>query len=603
MGRSAIVSLLLVCVIFCKAPLTDAQSTCSPCSLTVQQFQKISPKSVTITSACEETTPVNFCEVIGALVSDRRKHDSIKFEVALPDASAWNGKYVFIGNGLFGGKLPTPGDGGDFAQALTDGYAVAATDTGHNSCDNTNDATKGDCDLTEAAWALHNLPSVKDFAYRAVHRSTVAARKIVKRFYNSTITEAYFQGCSTGGRQALVEAEKYPDDFDGIIAGDPAAGNIFAGFNWNEQAQLQIASPTPSPSLDYPAIRLIDTAVRALCGETTPGLTTTPLILDPPTCPFQSAPATTPNSLASLECTSGQTSGCLTANQIATVNAFLDGPVDTTGAQIYPGYSPSDPGDTTNGDTGWYSFTDCTQFDITDPGGCIPPVPPYPPTYAPEPWGFADQPPVALPNFTAEGPLQWVAQDGYLRNFVYEDVNYAPLTFSFQDQKAINKLTKNIARWGGDGMEVSKLTSFVKKNHMLLLYHGWSDPVITPYNTVNLFASIQSIFGADTGNNIRLFMVPGMHHCSGGPGPNVLGPAPGSSDLISVLDQWVSGGNPPDGNSATNPLIATHFVNNVPGGAVDRTMPLCAYPELPVYIGAPANPEVAPSWTCSAPPS
>jgi feruloyl esterase len=149
-------------------------------------------------------------------------------------------------------------------------------------------------------------------------------------------------------------------------------------------------------------------------------------------------------------------------------------------------------------------------------------------------------------------------------------------------------------------MEAKHLKKFIKQNHVLLLYHGWSDPVLTPFNTLNLFTNIQSTFGTTVSNNVRLFMVPGMHQCHGGPGPNFIGPGPGVEDPVMVLDLWAREGLAPDGISTSNPIIATHFVQNDLGGTVDRTMPLCSWPEVPSYIGV-GNPNNFANWTCVTP--
>src|SRR5579883_3329230 len=542
----------------------------TPCTsgLSVSDIQKFAPAGVTINAACEASfidsvtnQTLNYCEVLGSITTKKSKNDFINFEVSLPD-TGWNNKFVFIGNGLFAGQMPQPSEN-DYTSALADGYAVAGTDTGHSNCNG-----NADCFLINASWALNNTPAVKDFAYRAVHKTTVAAQAIIAGYYNSTVDFSYFNGCSTGGRQGLVEAEKYPSDFNGIIAGDPAAGNLFAGFNWNQQANLSdLDTTTDTPALDVNAVNLISQTITNNCGETTPGLTTTPLVLNPTTCDFKAQ-------VASLQCPSGQSPpGCLSAAQIATADAILAGPTDTKGNQIYPGYSASDAADTMDGDLGWSSITGCTAFPTPACGTIT--------VGAQEPYGSSSPgPPVVNPpNFIAQGPIQWVAQDGYLRNIVFDDINYAPLTFDFTKQKQINELTTNIARWNADGMEAKHLKKFIKQNHVLLLYHGWSDPVLTPFNTLNLFTNIQSTFGTTVSNNVRLFMVPGMHHCHGGPGPNFIGPGPGVEDPVTVLDLWAREGLAPDGISTSNPIIATHFVQNDLGGTVDRTMPLCSWPE------------------------
>ena len=172
----------------------------------------------------------------------------IGFEIRLP--TGWNGKFYFQGSGGFAGNTPAPGPG------LVSGYAVATTDTGHQG------ATPGPAN--DASWALNNPDRQINFAYRAVHFVTVAAKQIVQAFYGRLPERSYFEGCSTGGRQALMEAQRYPADFNGIIAGAPAldqTGAVVAE-NWNAQA-LHVA-PLP---MDKVSGRTISTTGTKIIGR------------------------------------------------------------------------------------------------------------------------------------------------------------------------------------------------------------------------------------------------------------------------------------------------------------------------------------------------
>jgi feruloyl esterase len=204
----------------------------------------------------------------------------------------------------------------------------------------------------------------------------------------------------------------------------------------------------------------------------------------------------------------------LTSQQVASFNAIYQGAVDTTGKQLYPGYSKSVPGDDApppNTDISWENWiTGCSDIMSR----CT-----QPSFIEPEPWGA-----YFIPG--AEAPSQWIFQDQFLKYFVYSDPNYDSRGFGnfdsttgkFTDQAAINKITAKSKRWGGDGMNTN-LKAFTKLNHKLLMYHGWSDPAISPFQSVNYFTSVQSVLGTTSSDNIiRLFMIPGMHHCGGGPG-------------------------------------------------------------------------------------
>jgi feruloyl esterase len=541
-------------------------ATTATCNQTV--IQALAPSNTLITAAAPAfanttsgSTP--YCRISAQITTSKPKNDFIHFEVDLPDSSFWNNRFQFHGNGGWGGELSSIVSASKYQSDLQSGYAMAATDMGHSA------VTGPDgLELANASWALNNLPAVKDFAYRAVHKATVSAKTIISAYYANPSYHSYFFGCSTGGREGLVEAQKYPADFDGIVAGDSVIGDPFVGFNWNAQNFLQ-----PDAYIDPAAITLVNQAVINACGD--PTGPAQGLVLNPASCNFDPSV---------LECSSGPNSNCLTPQQAAAFNAIYQGAVDTKGKQLYPGYSKSDPGnDATPFDGGisWENWiTGCSQITVQ----CVPPL-----FDAAEPWG---------PYFVAgdTAPSQWIFQDQFLQNFVYGDPTYDSRTFGafdtttgkYTDQKALNKATSKSKRWGGDGMNTN-LKSFVKLNHKLLMYHGWSDPAISPFQSVNYFTGVQSVLGASTTNNVRLFMVPGMDHCGDGPGPNVF-------DVLTPLTAWVENNTPPDG------IIAQHYFDNDPDQTVDRSMPLCSYPELATYVGPPGGPNnaynLASNWVC-----
>lgn len=517
------------------APLTGYAGSCDTASI-----QAIAPSGTTIASAVEtQAGRTNYCDIVATTTATGAGGDVINLQIGLPDASSWNSGFLFTGNGGFAGGIAL-----DVADLQTFGYAVAATDTGHQG------------EGTDASWALNNPQAVRDFDFSAIHKTTVIAETIVSGYYGNSTYNSFFAGCSTGGRQGLVEAQKYPSDYDGIVAGDPAMGDPFIGFNWNFQALLQ----SPDTYLDPDAIKLVDQTVTSECD----GLdgVVDGLIQNPAACTFDPS---------SLLCPSGQTSGCLTAGQVATLKAIYGGAVDTHGNSLYPGYSVSNPAESDPTDAGWGVWlTGCKS--LIPSGLCD--LPNFNPTIS-EPWSSQSPPQLS--------PTQWLFMDGFLQNFVFNDPNYNPRTFSFSDQSSIDRVEDATARWGSDAMDAD-LTSFTSQGHKLLMYHGWSDPALTPYVSVNYYNSALAIVGSTMPDNVRLFMVPGMHHCQGGPGPNFF-------DTVTPLAQWVENGIAPDG------IIATHFLNNDPKQAVQRTMPLCSYPEMAQYNGV-GPVDDASSWSC-----
>src|SRR5581483_5565743 len=173
-----------------------------------------------VTVAAQAPLPA-YCKVVA---SARPTGDSdIRFEVAIPEKDAWNGRYLQVGNGGFAGVIPEPG----ILLGVAQGYAVAGTDDGHQSTIN-----------TDASWALGHPEKQIDFGYRALKETTDAAKAIIQDYKGSAPRYSYFQGCSDGGREALMEAQRYPRDFDGIVAGDPANNwtHLLAGAAWSYQA-------------------------------------------------------------------------------------------------------------------------------------------------------------------------------------------------------------------------------------------------------------------------------------------------------------------------------------------------------------------------------
>jgi feruloyl esterase len=515
--------------------------TCDPASLqTLATKQgRLLGKAVQIFAASESSLGgLPYCQITAIIVTEAKLNDKIFVAIDLPDPLFWNSRFLFTGDGGFGGRA-TPD-----TVHLQLGYAVAATDTGHESSS-----------ATDATWALNNAPAIKDFQYLAVHESTRLAEAITTAYYDITSDSyfTYFDGCSTGGRQALVEAQKYPKDYQGIVAGAPAAGQFYLAYNWNSQATLV----SSDAYLNIDQIDLLSAAVLSECDGLDGAVDG--LIQDPRACNFN--PLT-------LLCASGQTTGCLTQGQINTVNAIWQGAMDTKGKQLYPGFAESDPASSSGLDVAWDQylagcphFNDCALPDFT----------------AAEPW----PPPTFVPP-----PIWWDRQDSFMKYFVYSDASYNSRAFSFSDQASIKKDSKKTSKWGADAMKAN-LKPFVNKGHKLLIYHGWSDPSFSPFVSVNYYDSVQSILGLSTPDSVRLFMVPGMHHCQGkGPGPNTF-------DEITPVLTWVEQGVAPDG------IIASHYTNDDPSQPVDRTMPLCAYPEQAVYDGVgPVND--ASSWSCQS---
>ena len=459
------------------------------------------------------------------------KDSEIHLELWLPaDASSWNGKYLQLGNGGWAGQINRTA----LADPLRRGYAVAATDDGHQGG-------------AGATWAVGHPEKLIDFGYRAVHETNLHAKAIVRAFFGRDAGRTYFKGCSDGGREALMEAQRYPEDFDGIIAGAPANNwsHLFTGFVWNEQALAE----TPIPPAKLPVIQ---NAVLAAC-DALDGVRDG-LIEDPRACHFDPAP---------LICKSADAPDCLTEGQAATLRRIYSGPKNPrTGEQIFPGY----PVGTEAGPFGWSAWI--------------------------------------VPPATAGG-LQANFGNTYYGQAVFEDANwdFRKLNFdsdvTFGDAKAGSVL--NSAN--------PDLRSFRANGGKLIQYHGWGDAAISPVSSIDYYESVKAFLGrfpdsrshenkaADPADFYRLFMVPGMGHCGGGVGPNDFGNNAVSTlqdpehNILAALDAWVERGTAPES------FIATGKAVNDPAKRLTR--PLCPYPQVARYRGS-GDPNEAANFACGA---
>jgi tannase/feruloyl esterase len=446
----------------------------------------------------------SFCRVAATL---KPTSDSdIKVEVWLPVAG-WNGKFQAVGNGGWAGTISYPA----MAEALRRGYATSSTDTGHTG--------------TSGAFALGHPEKFIDFAYRSEHEMTVKAKAIVKAFYGNAPKYSYWNGCSTGGRQGLAEAQRFPDDFDGIIAGAQANPRTHLNAWQLSIGKAALADPAATiPPSKYPAIHK---AVLDAC-DASDGVKDG-LLNDPARCHFD------PKVLLCKGASSGagqdgvntgSGDNCLTPRQIETVRFIMSPARTSKGEEIFPGFAPG-------AELGWAALV----------GG-------------PE------------PTVTAIDQYRYV---------VFKDPNWDWRTFDLdRDVAAADK---------GDNGTINaidpNLKPFTAHGGKLIMYHGWSDPLVGPGTSINYFNSVSKVLGqTKTQESVRLFMVPGMGHCSGGEGPNTF-------DMLTALEQWVEHGKPPD------QVLASHSTN----GTVDRTRPLCPYPQLATYKGAGSIDEAA-SFVC-----
>jgi feruloyl esterase len=437
-----------------------------------------------------------FCRVAATLTPS--SDSDIKIEVWLPQ-TGWNGKYMAVGNGAFMGSIPYPA----MRAALARGYATSGTDTGH---------TGGG-----ARWALGHPEKLVDYGWRAVHAMTTASKRIVSSHYDRAPRFSYWNGCSAGGRQGTKAAQRFPDDFDGIIAGAP-------GLDWTSRAARAVhvekaLSAHEGARLTQTHRQLLHTAVDNAC-DALDGVKDG-VIENPERCTFDPAV---------LACKDSTASGCLTNAQVETARLIYSSPVNPKTRRPIAGLVPgSELGWT---DLGWTNSARDTGLDQF--------------------------------RFLVFGDPSWTIQQF---NFDADVVRAEEA-----DRDTINALDPN-------------LKPFFDSGGKLIQYHGWADPQISPLNATQYYSRVVETLGgaSKVHGSYRLFMVPGMAHCGGGEGPN-------SFDMVSALEQWVEHGRAPDR------IVASRATK----GVVERTRPLCPYPQVAVYKGTGSTDEAA-NFVCKAP--
>jgi feruloyl esterase len=463
-----------------------------------------------------------FCRVGGVI---RPSSDSeIHFEVWLP-ASGWNSRFRGTGNGGFAGSI----NYSEMAAALRDGYATASTDTGHRA------------DGIDADWALGHPEKITDFGYRAIHEMTVKAKAVIEAFYGEAPKHSFFSSCSNGGRQALMEAQRFPQDYDGILAGAPA----------NDWTHLLVANfyAAAKPMLDSHAsyiskdkIPAIAQAVLAAC-DAADGLKDG-ILSNPPACHFDPAV---------IICKGVETKNCLTQPEAASLKRIYAGAHASDGTLIYPGYEPGGE-DGPGGWSGWITGSEPGQ---------------------------------------SAGVL---FSTGFLRNMVFSNPSWASKGTNLSDSlsAADSKMAGTLNSTNAD------LTPFQARGGKLILYHGWSDAAIPPLNAISYYQNVTQAMGDSTVNSfVRLYLPPGMQHCAGGPGPNLFGQfgvlqaGDAQHDIFTALVDWVEKGSAPDA------IIATKYAKDDPAQSVEMTRPLCPYPLSAKYDGS-GDDKKAESFTCAA---
>ena len=455
------------------------------------------------------------CRVAGVIETE------INFELLLPEAGDWNGRFLMGGGGGFVGSVQNQArnlfayGGGPLAR----GYATVGTDTGHTG------------NGIEASWALDHPERQENFGHRAVHLTAQAAKAIIGRYYDQGPDYSYFVGCSRGGGQAMMASQRYPEDFDGIVSAAPAYDwtGIAAGFVQNQQA-IYPAADLDDPVLTPATLELLGTSILAAC-DAADGVEDG-MMTDPRQCGFRTAdlPRCADDSPAD---------GCVTAAQLAAIDRVYDGPT-ANGESIHPGFNYGGENDA----GGWDSWVVASPFRAAQ----------------------------GVPN----------AQFGFgtelFKYFVFGDPDWDYTSYDFANWREEVAPTAAIL----DAVDTD-LSAFRDHGGKIIYWTGWSDLALTPLGTIEYYEALAAGDPAAS-DYTRLYMLPGVLHCAGGPGPDRV-------DWVEAIRAWVEDGSAPER------LVASKYA---PDGTSTMTRPVCPYPQVAVYDGT-GDPNDEASFACAAP--
>jgi feruloyl esterase len=479
---------------------------------------------VAISAVTQEAAPAPHCKVAGVIGPETH------FELLLP--KKWNGKFVMGGGGGFVGSVMNTSL---MFGSLQSGYATVGTDTGHQA------------HPLDASWALDNPKRLINFGHRAVHQTAVTAKALIKAYYKNDIVHSYFTGCSRGGGQAIVSALRYPDDFDGVVAGAYA-------IDWTRiavQASQINQAMYPDPNNLQEAVvgpreqELIESSYLAMC-DSQDGIEDG-ILNDPRQCKFD---------VTTLLCKGEKTDKCLSKQQLKAVKVVYDGPKDSAGKSLYYGF-PFGGETSAGGWSRWLTGGLKYQADMNEFQGGV------------ETGDF--QAPVSPSAFYGFG-------NGIMRYFVYNDPDW---TYENHDYDTFQKDSKRAA----EILNATNpdLSAFRKRGGKMILYSGWSDNAQSGLAMVGYYENVLA-YDKSAAKDTRLFMMPGVEHCFGGPGPSFV-------NYLTEIDKWVQSGEAPD-------KVTAYWLNQKMQPTGSR--PVCAYPEVARYDGK-GDTRDASSFSCIAP--
>jgi feruloyl esterase len=480
---------------------------------------------VRIVSVTAEDDGAPHCKVAGVIGTETN------FELLLPDD--WNGKFVMGGGGGFVGSVINTAL---VFEPLQAGYATVGTDTGHRG------------HPLDASWALHNLERIVSFGHQAVHRTAVTSQALISGYYGRASSADYFFGCSRGGGQALMEAQRYPGDFDGIVAGAPA-------FDWTRELGArntwlnQIMFPDPNDlsvaTVSPDEVQLIGTAVLERC-DALDGLEDG-ILNNPLSCDFD---------VSSLGCAVGATEGCLSDLDVEAARRIYDD-LYFNGERIFPGMPPG--GELSPG--GWSRWL----TGGLDAGAGVE-------SFQEGVVADAEFPAPVTPN------AHWAFGNGVMKYLVMHDPDWDYTEYDFETfESDVAAVAPTLNATEAD------LTEFREQGGKLLMFTGWGDMALSPLGSIEYY---ENVLKHDPGasDDVRLMMIPGVDHCFGGVGPSWV-------NWLEEIDRWVETDVAPE-------QLPAYWLNEQ--GQPDGSRPVCAYPDQLEYDGT-GDSRNAASFSCVSP--
>ncbi len=523
--------------------------------------------SLTATDVAASSTLPAYCDVSMVLSSNGDANASqIAVQVWLPE-TGWIGRFLGTGNGGFAADIST----GALETGVSEGFATANTDMGTGLLFGCNPLNCGNHTGQGKPGGLYrDAAAIRDFGYAATHLMTIAGQELTASFYGEKPSRSYFEGCSTGGNQALMESQRYPDDYDGILAGAPAHNRTH--LHMAGPAAYEITHTSPQAYLTNAALSLAHQTVLAQCAGHDGGLATDDFLTLPASCKTDAYVLQCTGAANEVPCTDASATSCtcLTDQQAYAMNHDWEGASDSLGRRLYPGPE--------RGTEEPVALTAANLF-IGDLGLTW---------QEPQPEPVFDS-----LMFWALGP-NWVWQELFSTTSTHEPELAAEIQTIDNTRIGDTTFAKIL---NANSVDLSK---FEQHGGKILMYQGYADPLIPSATSIDYYNAVADADPANVGSYLRLFMAPGVWHCSGGPGANVFGGASAASyapldpayDALAALIVWVENGTAP------TQIIATKYVNDDSTQGVAFQRPLCLYPSHAAYVsGDPTN---AANYTCAA---